>query len=76
MFWFDRKYKVPANAKAAILSPQLVTSRAIPSTPPYTPGSTMQDGAVIPADRTAVPVEWDDLRPSEVNFCRWPGRVR
>ena len=61
-FWFDRKYKVPANAKAAILSPQLVTGRAIQLTPPYSGGPTMQDGAVIPQDRTAVPIEWDDLR--------------
>jgi phospholipid/cholesterol/gamma-HCH transport system substrate-binding protein len=61
-FWFDRKYKVPAQAKAAILSPQLVTGRAIQLTPPYTGGDTMRDGAVIPQDRTVVPVEWDDLR--------------
>jgi phospholipid/cholesterol/gamma-HCH transport system substrate-binding protein len=61
-FWFDRKYNVPANAKAVILSPQLVTGRAIQLTPPYTGGPTMGEGAVIPADRTAVPVEWDDLR--------------
>ena len=61
-FCFDSKYKVPANAKAAILSPQLVTGRAIQLTPPYTGGPTMADGAVIPQDRTAVPVEWDDLR--------------
>jgi phospholipid/cholesterol/gamma-HCH transport system substrate-binding protein len=61
-FSFDRKYKVPANAKAAILSPQLVTGRAIQLTPPYADGPTMADGAVIPQDRTAVPVEWDDLR--------------
>jgi len=61
-FWFDRKYKVPAQAKAAILSPQLVTGRAIQLTPPYTGGATMGDGAVIPQDRTVVPVEWDDLR--------------
>jgi len=61
-FWFDRKYKVPADATAAILSPQLVTGRAIQLTPPYTTGPTMGDGAVIPANRTAVPVEWDDLR--------------
>jgi phospholipid/cholesterol/gamma-HCH transport system substrate-binding protein len=62
LFWFDSKYKVPADAKAAVLSPQLVTGRAIQLTPPYTGGPTMQDGAVIPQDRTAVPVEWDDLR--------------
>jgi len=61
-FWFDRKYKVPANAKAAVLSPALVTGRAIQLTPPYSGGPTMQDGAVIPQDRTAVPIEWDDLR--------------
>jgi phospholipid/cholesterol/gamma-HCH transport system substrate-binding protein len=61
-FWIDRKYRVPADAKAAILSPQLVTGRAIQLTPPYAGGPTMADGAVIPQDRTAVPVEWDDLR--------------
>jgi phospholipid/cholesterol/gamma-HCH transport system substrate-binding protein len=61
-FWFDRKYHVPADAKAVILSPQLVTGRAIQLTPPYTGGPTMSAGTVIPQDRTAVPVEWDDIR--------------
>jgi phospholipid/cholesterol/gamma-HCH transport system substrate-binding protein len=62
MFWVNRKYEVPADARAAILSPQLVTSRAIQLTPAYTGGPVMGDGAVIPETRTAVPVEWDDLR--------------
>jgi phospholipid/cholesterol/gamma-HCH transport system substrate-binding protein len=61
-FSFDRNYKVPADVKAAILSPQLVTGRAIQLTPPYTSGPTIQNGAIIPQDRTAVPVEWDDVR--------------
>ena len=61
-FWVDRDYKVPADVKAAILSPQLVTGRAIQLTPPYTGGPTMRDGAVIGQDRTVVPVEWDDIR--------------
>ncbi|BBY65759.1 MCE family protein [Mycolicibacterium helvum] len=61
-FWFDRKYKVPADAKAAILSPMLVTGRAIQLTPAYTGGPAMHDGAVIPRDRTVVPVEWDQVR--------------
>lgn len=61
-FWFDRKYKVPADAKAAILSPMLVTGRAIQLTPVYSTGPTLKDGAVIPRDRTAVPVEWDEVR--------------
>jgi phospholipid/cholesterol/gamma-HCH transport system substrate-binding protein len=61
-FWVNDKYKVPADAKAAILSPQLITSRAIQLTPAYTGGPTMANGAVIPQNRTAVPVEWDELR--------------
>lgn len=61
-FWYDDKYKVPADAKAVILSPSLVPVRAIQLTPPYTVGPVMADHAVIPQDRTAVPVEWDDLR--------------
>ncbi|MGH3678398.1 MAG: MCE family protein, partial [Mycobacterium sp.] len=61
-FSFDSKYQVPADAKAVILSPQLVTARAIQLTPAYTGGPLLAHGAVIPLDRTAVPVEWDDLR--------------
>lgn len=61
-FWFADKYKVPADAKAVILSPQLVTGRAIQLIPPYRGGQTMHGGAVIPQNRTAVPVEWDQVR--------------
>jgi phospholipid/cholesterol/gamma-HCH transport system substrate-binding protein len=61
-FWINDKYKVPADAKAAILSPQLITARAIQLTPAYTDGPVMHDGSVIPQNRTAVPVEWDELR--------------
>jgi phospholipid/cholesterol/gamma-HCH transport system substrate-binding protein len=61
-FWYDDKYDVPADAKAAILSPTLVTARAIQLTPVYTEGPVMKDDAVIPRERTAVPVEWDDVR--------------
>lgn len=61
-FWFDRNDLVPADAKAVILSPQLVTGRAIQLTPAYTGGPAMENGAVIEEDRTAVPVEWDDFR--------------
>ena len=61
-FWVDRRYTVPADVKAVILSPQLVTGRAIQLTPPYSGGPTMSGGAVIPQNRTAVPVEWDDVR--------------
>src|SRR4051794_29179384 len=61
-FWLDDKYKVPADAKAVILSPSLVTSRAIQLTPAYTSGPVLADNTVIGRDRTAVPVEFDDFR--------------
>lgn len=61
-FWFDDKYRVPADAKAAVLSPSLVTARAIQLTPVYAGGPVLPDDAVIPRERTAVPVEWDDFR--------------
>ncbi len=34
-FWYDARHKVPADVNAAILSPMLVTSRAIQLTPAY-----------------------------------------
>ncbi|WP_156174090.1 MCE family protein [Mycobacterium nebraskense] len=61
-FWYHDKYKVPADAKAVILSPSLVTPRSIQLTPAYTGGPAMATGSVIPQARTAVPVEYDDLR--------------
>jgi phospholipid/cholesterol/gamma-HCH transport system substrate-binding protein len=61
-FWYDSSHDVPADAMAAILSPALVTGRAIQLTPAYTGGPVMESDAVIPLDRTAVPVEYDTFR--------------
>jgi phospholipid/cholesterol/gamma-HCH transport system substrate-binding protein len=61
-FWVDDKYKVPADVKAVILSPELISARSIALTPMYSSGPALPSGAVIPQDRTAVPVEWDDVR--------------
>ncbi|MEI7916096.1 MAG: MCE family protein [Mycobacteriaceae bacterium] len=61
-FSVDRRYPVPADVRAAILSPSLVSARAIQLVPAYSGGPTLQPGAVIPQERTAVPVEWDDFR--------------
>ena len=61
-FWVSDKYQIPANVKAAILSPSLVTARAIQLTPAYNGGPSLPSGAVIPRDRTVVPIEWDDFR--------------
>ncbi len=61
-FHYDSKYKVPNDAKAVILSQSLVSARAIQLTPAHTDGPALADGASIPVERTAVPVEWDDFR--------------
>lgn len=61
-FWVDHQYKIPADVKAVILSPSLVTARALELTPVYGGGAVLDSGAVIPQDRTAVPVEWDEFR--------------
>ena len=63
-FDYENKYKVPANATASILNPSLVASRNIQLSPAYTGGPVMEDDAVIPIDRTQVPVEYDELRDS------------
>jgi phospholipid/cholesterol/gamma-HCH transport system substrate-binding protein len=54
--------KVPADAKALIIAPNLVSARFIQLTPAYTGGTVMADGADIGLDRTAVPVEWDEVK--------------
>ncbi len=61
-FHYAKKYKVPADASAVILNPTLVASRNIQLTPPYKGGPVLADNAVIPIERTQVPVEWDTLR--------------
>jgi len=61
-FHYHNKYRVPANVSAVILNPTLVASRSIELEPAYKDGPTLPDNAVIPEERTQVPVEWDDLR--------------
>lgn len=50
---------VPAKAIAALVSPSVVTDRHVELTPPYKSGPKLQDGDLIPLDRTRVPVEID-----------------
>jgi phospholipid/cholesterol/gamma-HCH transport system substrate-binding protein len=59
----DRDIPIPADAKAVIVAQNLVAARYVQLTPAYrTSGPKMADGTVIPADRTAVPVEWDEVK--------------
>jgi virulence factor Mce-like protein len=59
----DHGVPIPADAKAVIVAQSLVAARYVQLAPAYeSSGSTMPDGAVIPVERTAVPVEWDEVK--------------
>ncbi|MER7521283.1 MCE family protein [Streptomyces sp. NPDC126499] len=52
-------YKVPAEAKAAIINSSVVSDRYLQLLPVHRGGPVLKSGAVIPLHRTAVPVELD-----------------
>jgi phospholipid/cholesterol/gamma-HCH transport system substrate-binding protein len=59
----DRDIRIPADAKAVIVAQNLLAARYVQLTPTYRPGNpTMPDGAAIGLERTAVPVEWDEVK--------------
>jgi phospholipid/cholesterol/gamma-HCH transport system substrate-binding protein len=59
----DRDIPIPADAKAVIVAQNLIAARYVQLTPPYADrGPTLRDGAGIPLQRTAVPVEWDEVK--------------
>jgi phospholipid/cholesterol/gamma-HCH transport system substrate-binding protein len=59
----DHGVPIPADAKAVIVAQSLVAARYVQLAPAYaSSGPTMADGAVIPIERTAVPVEWDEVK--------------
>ncbi len=60
-FHYDGKYKVPANAKAAVISPSIVGDRFIQLTPVYRGGGILADNARLGVDRTATPLELDQI---------------
>jgi len=58
---YDPKYKVPADAKAVVIAPSVVSDRYVQLTPVYTGGPVMADGVVLANESTAVPVELDEI---------------
>lgn len=68
-FEIDSSQAVPADVRAAVVSPSLVSVRAITLGPVGSDGPRLQDGAVIPESRTAIPVEWDDIKDQLVDLA-------
>jgi phospholipid/cholesterol/gamma-HCH transport system substrate-binding protein len=59
----DHSVQIPADAKAVLVAPNLISARYIQLAPAYvSTGPTMPNGAVIPVKRTAIPVEWDQVK--------------
>jgi virulence factor Mce-like protein len=65
---YDKDVKVPADAQAVIVAPSIVGDRYVQLTPAYTSGPTLPDGAVLQTDRTAVPLELDQIYSSLDNL--------
>ena len=57
----DDDYDIPADAQAIVLAPSLVSDRYVQFSPVYDGGPTMKDGDEVPLDRTATPVELDQV---------------
>jgi phospholipid/cholesterol/gamma-HCH transport system substrate-binding protein len=61
---YDADIKIPADAKAVIVAPSIVGDRFVQLTPVYEKGDVMADGATLAEDRTAVPLELDEIYTS------------
>lgn len=58
----DDSVDVPADASAVVIAQSLVSARFVQLTPVYAGGPSIDDGATIPVQRTASPVEWDQIK--------------
>ncbi|MGU3291862.1 MCE family protein [Williamsia sp. M5A3_1d] len=61
-FDVDRDVDVPRTASAVIVAQSLVSGRFIQLSPVYAGGPQLASGSDIPMNRTAVPIEWDDIK--------------
>ncbi len=53
--------KIPAGATAEIMAPDIVNDRYVQLDPPYTGGPTLGADAIIPMERTEVPISVDEI---------------
>ncbi|WP_435599900.1 MCE family protein [Streptomyces sp. C10-9-1] len=60
----DEGVTVPADARAVVVAPSVVADRYVQLAPAYTGGPALRDGAVLPAERNALPLEVDQLYAS------------
>jgi phospholipid/cholesterol/gamma-HCH transport system substrate-binding protein len=58
----DADQPIPADARAAIVSPSMVSGRFVQLAPVWKGGDRLHDGDTIGVDRTAVPVTFDEVK--------------
>lgn len=72
-FSYSSEYDIPADARAAIVTPTLVATRSLQIAPAYKGGPVLEDGGEIPLERTASPLEFDDLKKELSKVAREMG---
>ncbi|MFK8909314.1 MCE family protein [Streptomyces sp. YS-3] len=61
----DEGVRIPLLVRAVVVAPSVVSGRFVQLSPAYSgSGPTLADGAVIPRERTATPMEVDELAES------------
>ena len=65
---YDDQYDLPDDVEAVIVSPSVIGDRFVQLTPAYDGGARFGDGDTIPGDRTAVPVELDEMVASTTDL--------
>lgn len=60
-FDVPRNLPLPADVKVMLMAPNLISDRFLALDPPYTQGARLTDPAVIPRERTAVPLSADQI---------------
>lgn len=64
----DEEVRFPEDVGAAVVARSVAVDRYIELTPVYASGPTLADGATIPVERTATPVEFDEVLRSLKTF--------
>ena len=61
---YEGDVRLPSDVKAVIISPAIVGDRFVQLAPAYSGGAVLPDNAKLGVDRTAVPVELDEIYQS------------
>jgi phospholipid/cholesterol/gamma-HCH transport system substrate-binding protein len=71
---YDADQELPADARAVVVAPSIVSDRYVQLTPVHSGGEVLPDGATIENERTAVPVELDQIYAAldELNVALGP----